>query len=999
MARGGTRGVLAAALISILAFTAPAASADPGDIGYQDQSWTGFTASVAPSGTKPESKLWFNDGLWWANMYDTASGDFHIFKLDTATQAWVNTGVLTDERPNTMSDVLWDGTKLYIASHVFQDSASTTGFQSRLYRYSYTAATDTYTLDAGFGSSFVSINNVKMETLVIDKDSTGQLWATWTEGNPKQTWVNRTVCNPTPCDDAVWGTPFQLSTSSLDLDDISSVVAFGTAGDGKIGVMWSDQDVAARVNDRMYFAWHSDGDDVDTNWTTEVALSGTNSADDHINLKADSSGRVFAATKTSLGSVGATLNYLLVRTADGAWVTHRFGLYQDHHTRAIVVLDTTNNLIRMFATQSDTGGTIYEKTLAMSSADTVGADFDLTNLGTPRIRDASALKMNNATSTKQSVSSSTGLVVLATNKKTDVTPQIKDYWHAYDPLAGGDVTPPVFQSAQVDGNTLTMTYDEPLDSNSLPATTDFTPKVNTFPRGVTLVSISGSAVTLTLASPVIAGDTVTISYTPGATLLQDVAGNDAAPLADAPVTNVTGSGPPAPVDLLPNGDGTRGATIKTNSGGTTNLFAAIDETIALADDGGTYVKNNPATSGSYFALLTDMPANFGSMATLTIDVRARNVNRVDDNTTLYAQIFQADEATPLSAEVAVAVNPAGWTTFSGISFTGLVPGAKTDWDGARVRLRWEWIQAGAADTSNRLNLTAAELHGTYTTGSDTTPPAFVSGQVNGPTLTMSYNEPLDTGSMPAPSAFTPHGAGGAANGTVTNVAIAGSQVMLTINPAAVFGDTVTLDYVAPLTNPIQDVALNDAPNFAGLGVTNSTPPPPTGSVLTLLPNGDGVIDSVIKDQSGGSTSLFSAIDETIAAADDGATYVRNNNKASGSYSCLLTETPVGFASMLTLTIDVRARTTGLVDDQTTLYARVFAADGTTPLTGEVAVAVNPGPSGFTTISGITFTGLVAGDKATWDGAQLRLRWAYGQVGTADSTQIRVTAVEVDGTFG
>src|SRR3990170_4198557 len=224
MARAGMRGVLAAALISILAFTAPAASADPGDIGYQDQSWTGFSANVPPSGSKPESKLWFNDGFWWANMYDTASGDFHIFKLDTATQAWVNTGVLTDDRPNTMSDVLWDGTKLYVASHVFQDSASTTGFQSRLYRYSYTAATDTYTLDAGFGSPFVSINNVKMETLVIDKDSTGQLWATWTEGSPKQTWVNRTVCSPT-CNDAVWGTPFQLSTSSLDLDDISSVVA------------------------------------------------------------------------------------------------------------------------------------------------------------------------------------------------------------------------------------------------------------------------------------------------------------------------------------------------------------------------------------------------------------------------------------------------------------------------------------------------------------------------------------------------------------------------------------------------------------------------------------------------------------------------------------------------------------------------------------------------------------------------------------------------------
>ena len=48
----------------------------------------------------------------------------------------------------------------------------------------------------------------------------------------------------------------------------------------------------------------------------------------------------------------------------------------------------------------------------------------------------------------------------------------------------------------------------------------------------------------------------------------------------------------------------------------------------------TYVKNNNKTSGSYFAQLTNTPANFGQMLTLTLDVRARTTGRVDDNTVL-----------------------------------------------------------------------------------------------------------------------------------------------------------------------------------------------------------------------------------------------------------------------------------------------------------------------------------------------------------------------------
>ncbi|MEW5763273.1 MAG: SwmB domain-containing protein, partial [Bacillota bacterium] len=105
---------------------------------------------------------------------------------------------------------------------------------------------------------------------------------------------------------------------------------------------------------------------------------------------------------------------------------------------------------------------------------------------------------------------------------------------------GGDTTPPVLVSATVNGNQLVLTYNETLDSASVPSAVYFTVKVNGQAQASPAsVSISGSQVTLTLAAAVNAGDTVTVSYTRGDNPLQDTAGNDAAEFTDQSVTNNT----------------------------------------------------------------------------------------------------------------------------------------------------------------------------------------------------------------------------------------------------------------------------------------------------------------------------------------------------------------------------------------------------------------------------------------------------------------------------
>jgi hypothetical protein len=396
----------------------PATPAAAGtDIGYAGPSTAGDGS--AATGEKPQSKLWWNDGSWWSILFHAGSQTHHVFRLDRVTQQWVDTGTMVDNRPKTRSDALWDGTKLYVASHwrASSSTAAVTGNPARLYRLSYDPVTGTYTRDAGFP---VQITPYSMETLTLDKDGTGALWATWTQG--AKVYVNRTGGN-----DAVWGTPFALpasGTASLDPDDISAVVAFGS----RIGVMWSNQVVSA-----MYFAAHDDGAPVGDWDVSRTAIQGPKSSDDHISLKslqADPSGRVFAAVKTSMddatSSTSAPQILLLSRDpATGDWVSARFGRVSDCHTRPIVMLDSEHQMVYVFATAPDTGcpysgypGTIFMKSSPMSDISFVDGR------GTPLIRDSASPNLNNVTSTKQSVTSQTGLVVLASN---DVTQR---YWHA-----------------------------------------------------------------------------------------------------------------------------------------------------------------------------------------------------------------------------------------------------------------------------------------------------------------------------------------------------------------------------------------------------------------------------------------------------------------------------------------------------------------------------------------------------------------------------------------
>jgi PKD repeat protein len=421
---GGLLAVLVALLLSF-----PAASSAAGNVGFAGPSTAG--AGSAASGEKPESKLWWNDGRWWATMFHAASATHHIWWLDRSAspETWVDTGVVVDDRPKTRADTLWDGRHLFVASAVVASSntAAVSGNPTRLYRYSYDPLARTYTRDAGFP---VSINNTSSETITLDEDTNQRLWATWTQG--QQVYFNATTG---PGSDASWGSPRPLpvtGTNGLDPDDISTIVAFGTPSSqggsgGRIGVMWSNQ-VASATS----FAIHNDTDP-DGTWqpTETVTLPGPGQSDDHLNIKdlqTDDRGRIFAVIKTSLDDVAGSGSsapqiVVLARAIRGGWSRATFGTIADCHTRPILVLDASSRLVHVFATAPDSGcpfsgtaGTIFEKTSAMDNL-----SFP-SGRGTPVMRDATSPNLNNTTASKQTVNATTGIVVMASD---DVA---KRYW-------------------------------------------------------------------------------------------------------------------------------------------------------------------------------------------------------------------------------------------------------------------------------------------------------------------------------------------------------------------------------------------------------------------------------------------------------------------------------------------------------------------------------------------------------------------------------------------
>lgn len=636
--------------------------------GFQSISYSGV--SNPPTSDKPQSKLWWNDGSWWADMWTTGSG-WHIYRLDRGTETWVDTGLLNDSRKTTLADTLWDGTHLFIASHVVAVSGddvtvpSAPGEPAKLYRYSY--ANGTYTLDSGFPAT---ISDHSSESMTIDQDSTGAIWATWTQvsGSSSTGFTNTVFVNYSAPGGSNWAEPFVIPAPDAHPapDDISAIVAYGK---NKIGVMWSDH-----LDGTVYWATRSDQTDPEaaSSWKVQPAIRGPRQADDHLNLKAllaDNAGRVFAAVKTSVNDFSSdpTLPQLLLlvfKPGTGSFSQSVISTTGDCVSRPQIVLDTQNNVVHAFQTAPSTSvsgcafsgvaGSIYEKTASMDNP-VFGP-----GRGTPVIQDAGSANMNNVTTTKQGVDSTTGLVVMASDNVA------KRYW-----FADKSLTPPAPPVAA---------FTASPSSGPAPLTVGFTDTSTGTPTSWSWTFGDGAASTSQNPSHTYsaAGSytvTLTASNVSGATTATSTI-NVGPPTTPAGITagssTTVFSGTAASTVTLASPAGTSAGDVLVAS-----ITADLNPAMASVPAGWTPIVNalsinSSPTSGArvfayYHAVTPSDPASYSWTLSTAVKWGA--------GVTAYRGV---NTATPLDSAVATAVD----TTYTATSIT--VPSVTTTSDGAML---------------------------------------------------------------------------------------------------------------------------------------------------------------------------------------------------------------------------------------------------------------------------------------------------------------------------
>ena len=284
-------------------------------------------------------------------------------------------------------------------------------------------------------------------------------------------------------------------------------------------------------------------------------------------------------------------------------------------------------------------------------------------------------------------------------------------------------TPPGLVTAQVDGETLTLTYNEALDTGSVPVPGDFSVSVNGNTGVVSDVALSGSALTLELAVTVVNTDRVTVTYTAGSNPIQDLAGNDAAdiPIPGRAVDNVTVSAPGAPGSLtaIP---GNEQVGLGWAPPSVTGGAAIVRYEYRVSLDGGnnwlpdwTAVPDGPDTGSDAADERAYLVTGLTNGTAYTFEVRA-------SNSTHSGPAAQA-EATPQTGPAADPDAPRGFAARAGDAAVTLSWQAPLD-TGNRPLLRYEvryaegstlsssvsWQDAGAVLTYTVAGLTNGRQH-------------------------------------------------------------------------------------------------------------------------------------------------------------------------------------------------------------------------------------------------------------------------------------------------
>ncbi|WP_236632958.1 LamG-like jellyroll fold domain-containing protein [Endozoicomonas elysicola] len=392
-----------------------------------------------------------------------------------------------------------------------------------------------------------------------------------------------------------------------------------------------------------------------------------------------------------------------------------------------------------------------------------------------------------------------------------------DTYHAYDFEEGGGTTASDLNS---NSQPMTLTGDSIVDV-----------QVGGVARNINGTSVSGNKVILELASPVTDGESVTLNYKPKTTAdfqsgFSVGTGGTASLNGDTLTLTSVSDNNVVLINTLNSANRSDDlyldfAVTPTDDFGSRNAFIVFDyvnandfKAIGSYDGSGTsewrilhFVNGTATTKASNNS---SDPSNFDVSRHTEVTIVDNKVTLIVDGDEKIAHQFSEN----ISAGELGVMNIAGSRSIYTIN--------RTQWDIGDNSVNSDSIEDLRGFDAVAFN------HGdvAITNITDSISPNLNSAEINGSTLILTLNEELNTSTTLTPSLFTVLAEG--QSKSISNIAIHGHQVTLTLNEPVIDGQQVSIDYNAPAasndlnSDRIEDSAGNDVANVSSFTVTNTT---------------------------------------------------------------------------------------------------------------------------------------------------------------------------------
>ncbi|MFF2483670.1 Ig-like domain-containing protein [Paenibacillus sp. NPDC058071] len=455
---------------------------------------------------------------------------------------------------------------------------------------------------------------------------------------------------------------------------------------------------------------------------------------------------------------------------------------------------------------------------------------------------------------------------------------------------GNDTTPPAVTKLEYSGNIITLTFNEDL-GYSIPEVSNFYITVNDLMRRVTSVAVAYNTVKLTLASEIINGQSVKLSYSKplNGGGIKDLIGNQALNIATQ--------------DVVPLESGSA-ATITSGSVNGNVVTLNFSRALAAANsrahtqfgisiNGSWYEPSSIYVSGSTVQLTVNY--TFNGQQTVYVSYTPGSLPIKDSNGINVASFSSyritggPDYTTPslisaISNGSTITIRYNKWLSGSSIpSVNDFTVSVNSNLRSVtQVRISGETVVLSLSSSVN----TNDSVYVTYNPGTyrikdeaGNQAPSFTgvyapvgntSGLLaavvaKGSTVTLTFNETLNISYVPIASQFLIQSNG--TTYTVSKIEINGSTVTLTLSSSLTSGSAVTFSYNGSSTNGLRTVSGKTVENIMNFSASNQTSSLDTipGGFVQVTGGGIGIDPSTVIRTTGTSPAGFNATKYTVQA--------------------------------------------------------------------------------------------------------------------------------------